>query len=62
MDEITIVRRRSRLAPILLTLLLVALLILAALWMMGLLPGVAPARFDVLRIIDAAAGASASLS
>jgi hypothetical protein len=35
MEEIAIVKRRSRVWPILLTLLLVALVVLAALWMMG---------------------------
>jgi hypothetical protein len=35
MEEITIVKRRSRVWPILVTLFLVALIVLAALWMMG---------------------------
>jgi hypothetical protein len=48
MNEITIVKRRPRVMPFLLTLLVVALLVLAGLWMLGLLPGVAPARLDVL--------------
>ena len=52
MDEISIVKRRSRLLPIVLTLLVVAILILAALWLMDMLPGVAePARFDVHHFI-----------
>ncbi len=48
MNEITIVRRRARVLPILLTLLVVALLILAGLWMLGMLPAIEAARFDVL--------------
>jgi hypothetical protein len=35
MEEITIVKRRSRVWPILLTLLVLALIVLAALWVMG---------------------------
>jgi hypothetical protein len=35
MEEITIVKRRSRVWPILITLFLLALIVLAALWMMG---------------------------
>ena len=53
MNEITIVRRRTRLLPIFLMLLVVALLVLAGLWMLGMLPGVPPARFDVRHILDA---------
>jgi hypothetical protein len=60
MNEITIVKRRTRLLPFLLTLLVVVLLLLAGLWMLGMLPGVAPAtfdfaqgtRFDVPRLMD----------
>lgn len=52
MNEIAIVRRRTRLASVLLTLLVVALLILAGLWMLGMLPGIAPARLDVQNLID----------
>jgi hypothetical protein len=48
MNEIAIVKRRARVLPILLTLLLVALLVLAGLWMLGMLPGVEAARLDVL--------------
>jgi hypothetical protein len=48
MNEIAIVKRRTRVLPILLMLLVVALLILAGLWMLGMLPGVEAARFDVL--------------
>ena len=48
MNEIAIVKRRTRALPVLLTLLVVALLVLAGLWMLGMLPGVAPARVDVL--------------
>ena len=48
MNEITIVKRRTRVLPVLLTLLVVALLVLAGLWMLGLLPGMEPARFDAL--------------
>jgi hypothetical protein len=48
MNEITIVKRRTRVLPVLLTLIVVALLVLAGLWMLGMLPGVAPARLDVL--------------
>ena len=47
MNEITIVKRRARVLPILLTLLVVALLILAGLWMLGMLPGLEAARFDL---------------
>ena len=47
MNEIVIVRRRGRLLPILLTLLLVALLVLAGLWMLGMLPGIEATRIDV---------------
>jgi hypothetical protein len=49
MKEITIVRRRSPVLPVLLALLVVALLVLAGLWMLGMLPGVAQAPFGVLR-------------
>ena len=38
MEEITVVRRRSRVWPLLLTLLLVAVIVLAALWLMGTQP------------------------
>lgn len=48
MNEITIVKRRTRVLPVLLTLIVVAMLVLAGLWMLGMLPGVAPARLDVL--------------
>ena len=48
MNEITIVRRRARVLPILLMLLVVALLVLAGLWMLGMLPGLEAARIDVL--------------
>jgi hypothetical protein len=55
MEEITIVKRRARLLPVLLTLLVVAFLVLAALWMLGMLPGVAPAQFDVRQLIETGA-------
>ena len=48
MNEITIVKRRGRVLPILLTLLMVALLVLAGMWMLGMLPGIEAARIDVL--------------
>ena len=48
MNEITIVRRRARVLPILLMLLVVALLVLAGLWMLGMLPGLEAARIDAL--------------
>jgi hypothetical protein len=48
MNEIVIVKRRARVLPILLTLLVVALLVLAGLWMLGMLPGIDAARIDVL--------------
>lgn len=48
MDEITIVRRRTHLLPIVLTLLVVAILLLAGLWLLGMLPGVPPVRVDAL--------------
>ena len=48
MNEIAIVKRRARVLPILLTLLVVALLVLAGLWMLGMLPGIEAARIDVL--------------
>lgn len=35
MEEISIVKRRSRVWPILITLFLLALIVLAAVWMMG---------------------------
>jgi hypothetical protein len=35
MDEITVVRRRSRVWPIVIALIVVALIALAVLWMMG---------------------------
>jgi hypothetical protein len=38
MEEITVVRRRSRVWPLLITLLLVALIVVAALWLMGSQP------------------------
>jgi hypothetical protein len=47
MNEIAIVKRRARVLPILLTLLVVALLVLAGLWMLGMLPGLEAARIDV---------------
>ena len=46
MNEIAIVKRRTRVLPVLLTLLAVAILLLAGLWMLGLLPEMAPAAFD----------------
>ena len=52
MEPITIVKRRSPLLPILLTLLLVALVVLGALWMLGMLPGVEPPRFGAVRLLD----------
>lgn len=49
MNEITIVRRRStHLLSIVLTLLVVAMLLLAGLWLLGMLPGVPPVRIDAL--------------
>ena len=48
MNEIAIVKRRARVLPILLTLLVVTLLVLAGLWMLGMLPGVEAAGFDLL--------------
>ena len=48
MNEIAIVKRRTRLLPILMTLLLVVLLVLAGMWMLGMLPGIEAARIDVL--------------
>ena len=48
MNEITIVKRRARVLPILLTLLVVALLVLAGLWMFGMLPVIDVAQIDVL--------------
>ena len=48
MNEIAIVKRRGRVLPILLTLLVVALLVLAGLWLLGTLSGVEAARIDVL--------------
>jgi hypothetical protein len=58
MNEITIVKRRTRLLPVLLTLLVVALLLLAGLWMLGMLPGVAPPRLDVYRLMEFGAEAA----
>ena len=48
MNEIAIVKRRTRVLPILMTLLLVVLLVLAGMWMLGMLPGIEAARIDVL--------------
>lgn len=56
MKEIAIVKRRARVLPVLLALLLVALLVLAGLWMLGMLPGVAPPRVDVLNLIGGEGG------
>ena len=56
MKEIAIVKRRARVLPAFLALLLVALLVLAGLWMLGMLPGVAPPRVDVLNMLDAERG------
>jgi hypothetical protein len=47
MDEITIVRRRTRVMPIVLMLIVVALLVLAGLWMLGMLPGLAAPVLNV---------------
>jgi hypothetical protein len=58
MKEIAIVKRRARVLPAFLALLLVALLVLAGLWMLGMLPGVAPPRVDVLNMIGADGGRS----
>jgi hypothetical protein len=60
MEELTIVKRRSRIVPILLTLLLVAILLLAALWMLGLLPGVEPARLGARQLLDVGANVARS--
>ena len=56
MKEIAIVKRRARVLPALLALLLVALLVLAGLWMLGMLPGIAPPRVDVLNMIEEQGG------
>jgi hypothetical protein len=48
MNEIAIVKRRARVLPIVLMLLVVALLVLAGLWMLGMLPGIEAARIDAL--------------
>jgi hypothetical protein len=58
MNEIAIVKRRTRVLPILLTLLVIAILLLAGLWMLGMLPDVAPAAFDSVqgRPFDLASG------
>lgn len=53
MDEITIVKRETRLLPILLTLLVVAILVLAGLWLLGMLPGVPPVTIDVRQVVEA---------
>jgi hypothetical protein len=52
MDEITIVKRNTRLLPILLTLLVVAVLLLAGLWLLGMLPGVPPVTIDVRQLVE----------
>lgn len=49
MDEITIVRRRTQIWPVVLMLILLALFVLAALWMLGYLT---PANFDFTRLLD----------
>jgi hypothetical protein len=54
MEEIAIVKRRTRLLPVVLMLVVVALLLLAGLWMLGMLPGLAPPRVDVRNTVEAA--------
>lgn len=51
MEEITIVRRRSRLWPILFVLILLALAVLAALWLLG---GPAPVDFGFNQFVELA--------
>jgi hypothetical protein len=48
MDEITIVRKRSRVWPIILTLLILALIVLAVVWLMGAEPNVNMGFNDVI--------------
>ena len=61
MNEIPIVRRRSRAVPIVLTLLVMAILVLAGLWLLGMVPGVAPTRLDVRNMIEPAVSSAATV-
>ena len=61
MNEISIVKRRTRLLPLVLTLLVVGLLILGVLLVLGMLPGVAPTGIDVHHIIDSGGTTSTAL-
>ncbi len=55
MNEIPIVRRRSRMLPIVLTFLVIAILVLAGLWLLGMLPDAAT-QIDVRNVIAPALG------
>jgi hypothetical protein len=52
MNEIAIVKRRTRMLPMVLMLIVVVLLVLAGLWMLGMLPGVEPARFEDRHVFE----------
>lgn len=55
MEELNIVKRRSRILPVLLTLFVVAILLLAGMWMFGMLPGIEAPTFGAIQLLEPAA-------